>query len=149
MLGLMQDKQKKYNGRKPGLGILIIFIVMVLGYVFDSGVEIDFSALLPVLIIAGAFLIVLLFTKMIMKTQSSSAAVKSPGAAKAAEAPKSVRPSVRRTRSEEAVHCAHSRGKQKYLEQIDSFLANGVIDKAEYRVLKERYEKLDLPDDFH
>ena len=50
---------------------------------------------------------------------------------------------------EEAIHCAHVRGKQKYIEQLDSYLKNGIIDKAEYRVLRERYEKLDLPDDYH
>ena len=47
------------------------------------------------------------------------------------------------------MHCAHSRGREKYLEQIEGFLANGIIDKAEYKVLRERYEKLELPDDYH
>ena len=145
MLGVMQDKQKKYNGKKPGLGILIIVIVMILGYMFDSGM--DFYSLLPLLIIVGAFLVVFLFTGMLMKTQSSSAA-------KTYAKPTAVRKSGkagsgRYTGTEEAVHCAHSRGKQKYLEQINSFLANGIIDKAEYRLLKERYEKLELPEDFH
>ena len=50
---------------------------------------------------------------------------------------------------EEAVRCAHVRGKQKYIEQLDSYLKNGIIDKAEYKVLRERYEKLELPDDYH
>ena len=53
------------------------------------------------------------------------------------------------TESEEAVRCAHSRGKEKYLEQLDTFLANGIIDRAEYKLMHERYEKLDIPDDFH
>ena len=56
---------------------------------------------------------------------------------------------VRRTETEEAVHCAHSRGREKYLEQIEGFLANGIIDKAEYRLLKERYSKLEIEDDYH
>ncbi len=50
---------------------------------------------------------------------------------------------------EEAVRCHHSRGKEKYIEQLDSYLKAGLIDRAEYRVLRERYEKLDLPDDYH
>ena len=51
--------------------------------------------------------------------------------------------------AEQAVHCHHSTGKQKYLEQLDSFLANGIIDRAEYRLLKERYSKLNIEDDYH
>ncbi len=51
--------------------------------------------------------------------------------------------------SEEAVRCHHSRGKEKYIEQLDGYLKAGLIDRAEYRVLRERYEKLDLPDDYH
>lgn len=51
--------------------------------------------------------------------------------------------------AEQAVHCAHSTGKQKYLDQLDSFLASGIIDKAEYKLMKERYSKLEIEDDYH
>ena len=51
--------------------------------------------------------------------------------------------------AEEAIRCGHVRGKQKYIQQLDSYLKNGIIDKAEYKVLRERYEKLDIPDDYH
>jgi len=50
---------------------------------------------------------------------------------------------------EEAVKCTHPRGREKYFAQLDGFLANGIIDKSEYRVLKERYEKLNIPDNMH
>ncbi|MCR5577248.1 MAG: hypothetical protein K6F56_09590, partial [Oscillospiraceae bacterium] len=50
--------------------------------------------------------------------------------------------------AEEAVHCHHSSGREKYLEQLDSFLANGIIDKDEYKMMKERYNKLDIEDDY-
>ena len=50
---------------------------------------------------------------------------------------------------EQAVKCTHPRGKEKYIAQLDNFLANGLIDKAEYRVLKERYEKTQVPDNMH
>lgn len=53
------------------------------------------------------------------------------------------------TEADEAIHCAHLRGKEKYLEQIDGFLRTGLIGKEEYRILKERYSKLDIPDDYH
>lgn len=53
------------------------------------------------------------------------------------------------TEADEAIHCAHLRGKEKYLEQIDGFLRTGLIGREEYRILKERYSKLDIPDDYH
>ena len=51
--------------------------------------------------------------------------------------------------AEQAVKCAHPRGREKYFAQLDGFLANGLIDKSEYRVLKERYEKMNIPDNMH
>ncbi len=54
-----------------------------------------------------------------------------------------------RPQSEQAVHCAHSRGKEKYIEQLDGFLANGIIDRAEYNLMKARYSKLEIEDDYH
>lgn len=51
--------------------------------------------------------------------------------------------------AEEPLHCAHSRGKEKYYEQLDSFLANGLIDRKEYQQLKERYSRLEIEDDYH
>ena len=72
---------------------------------------------------------------------------KSPAAAKP-------RPSIRlhapdQPEAEEAIHCAHLTGRAKYMEQLDSFLKTGLIDREEYRVLKERYMSLDIPDDYH
>ena len=55
----------------------------------------------------------------------------------------------RDAREEEAVHCGHSRGREKYIEQLESYLKNGIIDKDEYRIMRARYEKLELPDDYH
>ena len=82
-------------------------------------------------------------------TRKSPAAVtrKSPAGAKP-------HPSIRlhapdSTEAEEAIHCAHLTGRAKYLEQLDSFLKTGLIDREEYRVLKERYMRLDIPDDYH
>ena len=50
---------------------------------------------------------------------------------------------------EEAITCAHRSGKQKYLEQIEGFYKNGLIDREEYKTLRAKYEMLDLPDDYH
>ena len=36
-------------------------------------------------------------------------------------------------------HFAHDRAQR--IAQLDTFLKNGIIDKAEYRTLRERYER--------
>ena len=51
--------------------------------------------------------------------------------------------------AEEAIHCAHLTGRAKYLEQIDNYLRTGLIDRNEYRVLKNRYMNIDISDDYH
>ena len=51
--------------------------------------------------------------------------------------------------AEEAITCAHHTGKEKYLEQVEGFYRNGLIDRAEYKILREKYEKLELPEDYH
>ncbi len=35
----------------------------------------------------------------------------------------------------------YSHDHQRRMEQLDSFLKNGIIDRAEYNVLKERYQR--------
>ena len=39
------------------------------------------------------------------------------------------------------------RGREKYYAQLDSFLKNGIIDRDEYNFMRERYAKMDIPDD--
>ena len=68
-----------------------------------------------------------------------SARIRSPQAMKAS--PKHV--------TEEAINCEHTTGKAKYIEQIDGYLRTGLIDRAEYNELKARYERLNIPDDYH
>ncbi len=66
---------------------------------------------------------------------------------------KAARP-VRRTvkpaaESEDAIHCDHRRGKEKYMQQLENYLASGLIEREEYRVLRARYEQLEIDDDYH
>ncbi len=58
-------------------------------------------------------------------------------------------PGKTREETEEALRCEHKRGKEKYLEQIDGYLKTGLIDRTEYKILRERYSKLNIPDDYH
>ena len=51
--------------------------------------------------------------------------------------------------NEQAVKCTHPSGKDKYIHQLDGFLANGLIEKNEYRILKDRYDKVVIPENMH
>ena len=58
------------------------------------------------------------------------------------------RPGVQ-ARSEQAVGCQHAAGREKYLRQLDEHLKSGLIDKAEYKLLCERYLRMDIDEDVH
>ena len=143
------NRNNKKKGSKfaaiPGLIFLVIMLVM--SNVDEPEIAIAVVAMLVVVAVVFA---------------TVSSVVKSAAAKKAPQTrlvqtrmpafektPAAVRRSTHRDEAEEAVHCAHSRGKEKYLEQLDSFLANGIIDKAEYKLMKERYSKLEIEDDYH
>ncbi len=50
---------------------------------------------------------------------------------------------------EQAIGCAHRTGKEKYLDQLNSYLRSGLIDREEYKVMRQRYERLQIDDDYH
>ena len=54
-----------------------------------------------------------------------------------------------RDEAEEANTCAHHSGKEKYLEQVEGFYRNGLIDRDEYKTLRAKYEQMDIPEDYH
>lgn len=54
-----------------------------------------------------------------------------------------------RARSEQAVGCRHGQGRERYLRQLDEHYRAGLIDRAEYRLLRERYLRMDLDEDAH
>ena len=51
--------------------------------------------------------------------------------------------------AEEVITCGHKSGKEKYLEQVEGFYKNGLIDREEYKTLRAKYEKLEIPEDYH
>ena len=54
-----------------------------------------------------------------------------------------------RDEAEEVITCGHKSGKEKYLEQVEGFYKNGLIDREEYKTLRAKYEKLEIPEDYH
>ena len=141
-----RDKKKSPQGMVPGL--IVLFTVMIFNFIAgatDDG---------PVAVIAAVacFVVAVIVAVTVFAVKRAASGDASAQTARSAErAPAEHRPTIRlhADEAEEAIHCSHVRGKQKYIEQLESYLKNGIIDKAEYRVLKERYEKLDIPDDYH
>ena len=141
----------RYLSRRPFMGL-------------DTFQRLPMDQLLTLAVfLLGCVLFVVSIVRMIRSAPAAKAA--SGGAARPAasarpaanrKSPSGVKPhpSIRlhapdQPEAEEAIHCAHLTGRAKYLEQLDSFLSTGLIDREEYRVLKERYMRLDIPDDYH
>ena len=141
----------RYLSRRPFMGL-------------DTFQRLPMDQLLTLAVfLLGCVLFVVSIVRMIRSAPAAKAA--SGGAARPAasarpaanrKSPAGVKPhpSIRlhapdQTEAEEAIHCAHLTGRAKYMEQLDSFLRTGLIDREEYRVLKERYMRLDIPDDYH
>ena len=144
--------QNNNNNKKKGKGYLAPAVILfaLLSVIGEIG-EMERPEALIAVIVGAVILVVILATVSAVKKHGGKTET---AARRSAPARSAARPAARSTprgaeRAEEAVHCHHSTGKQKYLEQLDSFLANGIIDKAEYRLMKERYSKLDIEDDYH
>ena len=147
----MNQNNKKKGSRFAAIpGLIFLVIMLVMSNVDEP--EITLASIAVVIVIAA----------FVVLRATLSAAKKGAAAKKAPQTrpvqtrmpafektPAAARRSAHRGEAEEAVHCAHSRGKEKYLEQLDGFLANGIIDKAEYRLMKERYSRLEIEDDYH
>lgn len=146
----MNDNKKKNSGRRSAIpGLVILAAVLMLNAVDDAEAAV---AIVVLLVIIGAVAATVAAVRKTVSGRGAAAPARS-GQTRMPQfektpAARRAQP-VRRTEAEEAVHCAHSRGKEKYLEQLDGFLANGIIDKAEYKLLKERYSRLEIEDDYH
>ena len=141
----MNNRERK-NNSSGFMGLAIIAVLMILRGVVDavSGSNI-LGLIIPIATIAvfGAVLGLLLGKKKKASAQKGTVYQRERTREKAKNY------FTRDDVSEQAVKCAHPRGKEKYFAQLDGFLANGIIDKSEYRVLKERYEKINIPDNMH
>lgn len=149
----MNNKKKKSGGSKAG-GIIALIMVMIasLAENFNGDAVAQLIILLvPVAIIVA---VVVLIRKAIKKAKAEKSTVK--GGFKrshsfnyTAKKEKDLEDSpFTATRMDRNVsyndHAAEDnflRDKERRLSQLDVFLKNGIIEKDEYRLLKERYQK--------
>ena len=146
--------RKKQNSTGTVIASVII-LIMCLGSALKN---FDSDEILPIFAVIGAALVFVFVTSAASKARAGKAGEKKKTAVELHRpfpqptAVKTKRPSPvfqHADEAEEAITCAHHTGKEKYLEQVEGFYRNGLIDRAEYRVLREKYEKLDLPEDYH
>ena len=140
----MNQRNRKNKNSSGYIGFVVIALMALLNAA--SGIAFDdvfvFVAIAAALAIAGFVLAMLLAKKKGMTAKNNAFY-----AERAKEKAKHV--FMREEFNEETVKCSHPRGKEKYLRQLDNFLASGLIDKNEYRILKARYEKLNIPENMH
>ena len=142
--------QNNRNNEKKGKGYLAPAVILfaLLSVIGEIG-EMERPEALIAVLVGAVILVVILATVSAVKKHSEKSGTPVRSAARPAARTAARPASGGAERAEEAVHCHHSTGKQKYLEQLDGFLANGIIDKAEYRLMKERYSRLNIEDDYH
>lgn len=144
----MNNKNNKSTKKSMVPGLIVLAAVMIFNLVAEASGDATTMVIAIVSCVVVA-LIVVITLAAVKKAASRAGTQERPVRPAAAPAARRASVFAHPGEQEEAIHCAHVRGKQKYIEQLDSYLKNGIIDKAEYRVLRERYEKLDLPDDYH
>lgn len=133
------NKDRKKKKQNP-LGVIAAIVIIFLAEFADSADGI--AALIFIAVIVG--IAVLLVKKL-----------KPKAAATARESTEQPRSEGRYISFVPEIHlhsdgseCVNTlRGREKYYAQLDSFLKNGIIDRDEYKFMRERYAKMDIPDD--
>lgn len=131
---------KKKKETSPWTGIVIVLAALIMGAADGS------IALLLIAIIAAIVVIV----SAAAKKQTGAANVwKSPADAKTRMDAHEMKTAAYSAKDEsrQPLHCTCSRGKQRYLDQAAMFYKNGLIDRSEYNVMCEKYNKLNIPED--
>ena len=131
-------KNKKYNP----LGVIAAIVIVFLAEFADSAEGLGVLIFIAVIVGIAVFLV----RKLKPKASTSSAARES------AEQPHregrhiSFVPEIHL--HSDGSECVNTlRGREKYYAQLDSFLKNGIIDRDEYKFMRDRYAQMDIPDD--
>ena len=133
------NKDRKKNKYNP-LGVIAAIVIVFLAEFADSAEGV--GILIFIAVIVG--IAVLLVKKL-----------KPKAAATARESTEQPRSEGRHISFVPEIHlhsdgseCVNTlRGREKYYAQLDSFLKNGIIGRDEYKFMRERYARMDIPDD--
>jgi len=135
-------EKKKSSGGVPGA--VAALVLVLLSAVSDAGGE-AFAIILVIAAVAAVAYAAYLLGKKYKNARGSSAQTAEALRRKLkdfsfTEKEEELRSPARQQRSYDP-ELNRQRDMQRRMEQLDSFLKNGIIDKEEYLILKDRYQK--------
>ena len=124
-----QQKKNENKLNKAGKTILYTFILMVVMGILSDGSGSLIGALAVIFIAIGVAVLVIYFVKQANKPKEEAPVTRGYTTPESSQ-PRKYDPAE-----------IQDRDSRRRLEQLDSFLRNGVIDKKEYAVLRARYQR--------
>lgn len=153
------EMNEKKNKKSTLIGVLVAVGVMLFSIITelaDIPTEILTYFIISVIVIAFVISGVIIYAKKKSGTLNGSTGKVSTSSAevrrKVMEAAKAKKLAdlsgdwTKQHETEKAIGCTCLHGKDKYIHQAEEFYRNGLIDKEELELLRERYEKLKLPE---
>ena len=125
----MNQKKNENKLNKAGKTILYTFILMVVMGIFSDASGSIIGVVAVILIVAGIAALAFYFVKKANKPKEEAPVTRSYTTHESSQ-PRKYDPAE-----------IKDRDSRRRLEQLDSFLRNGVIDKKEYAVLRARYQR--------
>ena len=124
-----QQKKNENKLNKAGKTILYTFILMVVMGIFSDASGSIIGVVAVILIVAGIAALAFYFVKKANKPKEEAPVTRSYTTHESSQ-PRKYDPAE-----------IKDRDSRRRLEQLDSFLRNGVIDKKEYAVLRAKYQR--------
>lgn len=124
----MNNKNKNTNkGFSAGIAVMVLFFIISASAELGEGFIV---ALIALAVAAAAFWVAVKKAKETHKKEQTLE-----------EKPRAPRKTVDTHCEYDELNCDFSHDYEKRIGQLNSFLKNGIIDRAEYNVLRERYTK--------
>ena len=125
----MNQKKNENKLNKAGKTILYTFILMVVMGIFSDASGSIIGVVAVILVAAGVGMLGFYFARKANKPKEEATVIRSYTTHDSSQ-PRKYDPAE-----------IKDRDSRRRLEQLDSFLRNGVIDKKEYAVLRARYQR--------
>ena len=125
----MNQKKNENKLNKAGKTILYTFILMVVMGIFSDASGSIIGVVAVILIVAGIAALAFYFVKKANKPKEEAPVTRSYTTHESSQPRKHDPAEIK------------DRDSRRRMEQLDSFLRNGVIDKKEYAVLRAKYQR--------